>query len=64
MLLTLETERLVLRPFEFNDAEVMYNSWASDEEVAKYLTWNAHKSIEDTKFIIDLWIKQYENQKD
>lgn len=60
MLLTLETERLILRPFEENDAYAMFDMWASDEEVTKFLTWNAHKSIEDTKNILNIWIKQYE----
>lgn len=60
MLLTLETERLILRPFEENDAKTMFDMWASDEEVTKFLTWNAHRSIEDTKNILNIWIKQYE----
>ena len=60
MLLTLETDRLILRPFEKNDAETMFKMWASDDEVTKYLTWNTHKSIEETEFIINLWIEQYE----
>lgn len=57
---TLETNRLILRPFEYTDAGAMFNNWASDDEVTKYLTWPTHKSVEDTKYILDLWIKQYE----
>jgi len=60
MLLKLETERLLLRPFEKSDAQAMYDNWASDEEVTKYLTWNAHTNIEETKFILNLWIEEYQ----
>lgn len=60
MKLTLETERLLLRPFEPDDAEDIFTGWASDPEVTKYLTWNTHKSIDDTKFVLDMWIKEYE----
>ena len=56
----LETERLILRPFEIEDAQAMYEGWASDPEVTKYLTWNTHKNIEETKFIISKWIEEYE----
>ena len=60
MLLTLETDRLILRPFEKSDAETMFKMWASDDEVTKYLTWNTHQNIKETEFIINLWIEQYE----
>ena len=60
MKLTLETERLILRPFESTDAEAMFNGWASDSEVTKYMTWNPHKSIDDTLNILNIWIEQYE----
>lgn len=41
-----ETKRLRLRPFTKKDAEAMFQNWASDDEVTKYLTWPAHKSVE------------------
>lgn len=60
MKITLETNRLILRPFEYSDATDMFEKWASDDEVTKYLTWNTHKSIDETNSIISLWINQYE----
>lgn len=60
MKLTLETKRLILRPFQEDDAEAMFYGWANDPEVTKYLTWNTHQTIEETKYIINLWIKEYE----
>jgi ribosomal-protein-alanine N-acetyltransferase len=60
MKVTLETNRLLLRPFVETDAIDMYNNWASDDEVTKYLTWNTHQNIEVSKSIIDLWIRQYD----
>ena len=32
----LETPRLILRKFAMNDAQAMYENWASDPEVTKY----------------------------
>ncbi|WP_210366461.1 GNAT family protein [Bacillus sp. REN3] len=56
----METERLTLRKIGFHDAEDMF-SYASNEEVSKYLTWETHKSIEDTKGFIDFILTQYES---
>ena len=56
---TLETERLILRAVTDNDTAAIYNTWCCDPEVAKYMTWNAHKSIEDTRMVMDYWLSEY-----
>lgn len=61
--ISLETERLRLRKFTEEDAEDMYNNWASDTEVTKYLTWPAHSSIEVSKKVIDMWIDNYKDME-
>ena len=45
----IKTDRLLLRKFQVNDAEEIFATWTSDERVAKYTSWYAHKNIEDTK---------------
>lgn len=55
---TIETKRLILRKFTSDDAANMYKNWASDDEVTKFLTWPTHTSIEVSKSIIELWIKE------
>ena len=52
----IETERLILRKITASDAEDMFNNWASDSQVTKYVTWKSHKTIEDTKAVIDFWL--------
>lgn len=57
----IETDRLLLRPFRVEDAGEMYQNWASDEEVTKFLTWPTHKDPELTKKLLEDWVAQYEN---
>lgn len=54
----LETERLRLRRISMQDAEQMY-AYASDDEVAKYVTWETHRSIQDSKKFIQFILVQY-----
>ena len=56
----LQTERLLLRPYEREDAEAMYANWASDPQVTRYLTWPAHQSIDSTHWVINDWISHYD----
>ena len=57
----LETDRLILRRFVIEDADEMYNNWANDDEVTKYLTWPTHNSVDVTKYILNGWIEKYKN---
>ncbi|QNU65415.1 GNAT family N-acetyltransferase [Ruminiclostridium herbifermentans] len=59
---TIETDRLILRKFNLGDANNMFTNWANDDEVTKYLTWPAHKSVEESEKIIGMWIKDYDSQ--
>lgn len=59
---TITTKRLVLRKFVPEDAEAMYENWAKDERVTKYLTWPPHESLETTQYVLSLWCENY--QKD
>ena len=45
----IKTDRLLLRKLQASDAEEIFATWTSDERVAKYTSWYAHKNIEDTK---------------
>ncbi|MBR6106866.1 MAG: GNAT family N-acetyltransferase [Oscillospiraceae bacterium] len=57
---TLETERLILRRFRPEDAQRVYDNWTSDAEVARYLTWEPHRSAAETAALLDIWIADYE----
>ena len=55
------TNRLLLRQFKESDYKNMYKNWASDDEVSKFLSWNAHESEDASKEIIANWISKYDN---
>ncbi|MBE6753935.1 MAG: GNAT family N-acetyltransferase [Ruminococcaceae bacterium] len=59
---TIETERLILRRFTVEDADAMYNGWASDPEVTKFLMWPTHSDPYVTAMVLNGWVSQY--QKD
>jgi len=59
----IETERLILRQFNINDAEDMYNNWANDDRVTKYLTWPSHSNVDLTREVLKSWINDYSNEK-
>lgn len=58
----LESDRLILRKFLLEDADGMYNNWATDPESCKFLTWSVHKDVEETKRVIQSWIKEYDDE--
>lgn len=60
---TLETKRLILRPLSVNDATEMFNNWASDPQVTKYLTQFAHNNKAITKKRLLIHEKNYQAKK-
>lgn len=50
--ITIETERLILRPLTVADAEAVFE-WVSDERVSKYMVYNTYTVVEQA---ID-WLK-------
>lgn len=57
---TIYTERLVLRKIREEDYMDMYR-YTVKEEVARYVSWSVHKSIEDTMAICKMWADEYKN---
>ena len=58
---TLETKRLILRPFNLNDVDIAYKNWTSDDKVTKFLRWPTHSSRSVTEEIIKEWVDNYKN---
>ena len=55
--LTIETERLILRPFKSSDLEDLYE-YASVEGVGEMAGWKHHESKEKSKEILDMFITE------
>lgn len=55
----IETERLLLRKPRMDDASVIFETYAQDPEVTRYLVWEPHKNIRETEQFLsaceDLW---------
>lgn len=60
---TIETERLILRRYTVEDAEDMYENWASDPEVTRFLSWPTHASVDFTRSLLEKWVSFYEDGK-
>lgn len=58
----LETRRLILRKMTLEDALDMYE-YASDPEVTKYVTWDYHRSIDDSIRFLKSTIQKYVNKE-
>ena len=56
----LTTPRLVLRRLTVDDAQAMYDNWATDENTTKYLIWDVHESIEATRELLTKWVPEYD----
>jgi ribosomal-protein-alanine N-acetyltransferase len=54
----LETERLLLRKMRLDDAEAVF-AYASDPEVTRYVLWETHLSVEDSKKVLRLATEGY-----
>ncbi len=59
---TIKTERLILRRFAIDDAQMMYDNWAKDKRVTKYMTWEPHASVEFTAEKLSEWVSSYQNE--
>ena len=56
---TIETERLILRKMNDEDAEFIYKNWSSDPLVSKYVSWDTHNSLEETKKYVEYKVNRY-----
>lgn len=57
----IETPRLQLRDMRAGDAQDVFDAYASDPDVLRYLGWRPHQSVEDTRQLISYdiyrWLK-------
>ncbi|WNZ43605.1 GNAT family N-acetyltransferase [Leptolyngbya boryana CZ1] len=58
---TLETKRLCLRQPIPEDAGSIFEHYAQDPEVTKYLSWQPHKSVKETDEFIERCISVWAN---
>lgn len=58
---TLETKRLILRRFKLEDANDVYNNYASNDNVTRYLSWPSHQSVDVSRHYIEYLVACYKN---
>lgn len=58
-----DTQRLILRPFSYNDIDEVYDCWLCDEEVSKYMYWKSMNLIKEAKDFFDYEISMINNDK-
>ena len=56
---TLETERLILRRYDINDAGDIFGNWTSSESVTRFLTWQPHKDLGEARGYIQYCLDEY-----
>ncbi len=60
---TIETDRLILRRFDKNDAEEMFNNYLSSDKVTKYMTFPTYKSVKEAESYLDFVISEYQKDR-
>ena len=50
----------MLRRATLDDAQAMFDNWASDPQVTRYLMWPAHTSTDITRQVLQSWVNGYQ----
>jgi RimJ/RimL family protein N-acetyltransferase len=50
----LKTERLRLRKAKLADAEAIFRQYAQDPEVTRYVSWRAHRNLDETREYVQM----------
>lgn len=58
---TLKTQRLVLRRYSLTDAQAVFDGWMGNQEICDQLDWTAHRDVNVTRRLIDMWVEGYES---
>ncbi len=58
----LETDRLVIRGPRADDAEEVFERYASDPEVTTYMSWPRHETLEVTKSVVEFWLDEWQQR--
>jgi [ribosomal protein S5]-alanine N-acetyltransferase len=53
------TERLILRRPEHDDARQVFENYASDPEVVKYMAWRRHETLQDSQSFVDNAVEKW-----
>ena len=55
----LHTSRLTLRRANMNDAERMFENWGCHDETTRYVLWETHEDVFDTRVFLRGWVNSY-----
>jgi len=58
---TIETERLILRRFEYADAEAVLHYWAADERVQSLYSEPVYSTLDEVNGLLERYISSYES---
>lgn len=62
----LRTERLLLRRPRLSDADAIFGAYARDPAVTRYMTWQPHRHVGDTRAFlqacVDSWARGFEER--
>lgn len=52
-------KNITLRRAEMKDAEKMFENWGSHDETTRYVLWETHRDIFDTRVFLRGWVNSY-----
>ncbi len=58
----IETQRLTLRRFREEDAQAQFENWASDPEVTRFLRFETHRTVDESRAVIARRLERYAKQ--
>lgn len=56
---TIKTERLILRQYKVTDSKDVFESWAGDSAVTRYMTFTPHENKDKTAKTLEQWCTLY-----
>lgn len=60
----IQTERMLLRKPRATDAVLMFNAYAQDQAVTRFLMWRPHGHVTESRDVIDRFLAKWEEGKE